>query len=519
MAKSVFWGGLVVGLAWTLFRLFSNEGCILDDEFTHYLISRSVWENPQRLLDSWARPGRNFIHIWAASFGLTAARIYTLGLAMVGFWITYRIGKRLNLKSLWALPVLYLFQAWFPELSYPVLTQTPFLLIWILGTWLGMRGNWHLAGVCFGYLSLIRHEGILLTAIWGLWVTCQPGGLVHSLLHKKGTSALVSGLRRDALYGVSTVSAIVVYNLVSKLWVGGKAPFELYFESKPTEIYGDGPIWHYVPLLLGGLGLFSFLLSFVGAWAMRKEWRQWSLLLATYPTYFIMHSLIYWQGAFASGGYYHFLMPMLPFFALLGVKAIDFLGGISAKRRVQRVAILSILILIVYQGFRMDQRQMSSIDWVGLDHDKQPIGFQFMSDSRNFGVIAGPIKMDRRQATVGVASDWVNETYPDRIVFASHIVHPIKRDLLQTKERLDLDWSGPENWPVGTLFIWDEHYSEFHGGMEWESLEKRPNWRMIRAWHRTYPDDSQEGPAGKYLVAVFEKFEEAPDEVGLPDGM
>ena len=68
----LMWSSILVGVAWILYRLLASTGWILDDEISHYLFSKSVWENSDQIFNHWTRPGRNLLHCFAAPFGFTA---------------------------------------------------------------------------------------------------------------------------------------------------------------------------------------------------------------------------------------------------------------------------------------------------------------------------------------------------------------------------------------------------------------------------------------------------------------
>ena len=51
-----FWISWGIAMAWSLYRCLTNEASILDDELTHYLISKDVWSDPKELWHPWSRP-------------------------------------------------------------------------------------------------------------------------------------------------------------------------------------------------------------------------------------------------------------------------------------------------------------------------------------------------------------------------------------------------------------------------------------------------------------------------------
>lgn len=522
LRKLIFWGGLLIGLTWAIYRLLANQAWILDDEICHYLFSRSVWENPELIFNNWTRPGRNFVHVLAAPLGFTFTRFFTLALALLSFWFTLRVGRKLGVKALWSLPILLFFQAWFPELSYPILTQTPFMLFWIMGVWFGLTGRWHWAGFCFGYLSLIRHEGILLTALWGIWVTCQSGGLIHGVYLKirrqQAANNLGSAFAKDSLFGLSTVSAIVIYNAIAYLSTGS-IPFAVYFDSNPTDIYGSGTLFHYVPLLIAGLGGFSFLLSMLGFLSLKGKSGRWSLLLLTYVMYFVMHSLIYWRGAFASGGYYHFLMPMAPFFALLSANTIGTLLECASKKW-QRCLVWTSFALVVFQGLNMLQQQSTFHNW----QDQTPKDVSMVARLGHFVafkwgavtyreatfdpvLVAPPLKKSEFQQKLAEASEWCKKTYPDNdYILCRHVSHSFLMGHLMTPERDKINLIAKEDLPVGAVFIWDSKYADLKTHQwEFSYFANNPDWKLVKTFAKSYQNEGAENPQDKYIAAVFLK--------------
>lgn len=495
----LMWSSILLGVGWILYRIFASTGWILDDEVCHYIFSKSVWENSDQIFNHWTRPGRNLLHCLAAPLGFTATRVFTLVLALLAVMVTFKVGRILNIRFMWTVPMMLIFQSWFPELSYPVLTQTPFMLFWILGVWLALIKRWHLAGFCFGYLSLIRHEGILLTAAWGVWLTFSNGGFgrqcILALKKKVGVSSVFSKLGRDSLYGLSTVSAIILYNLAALIF-NGSLPFSVYFESKPTTMYGSGTIYHYVPLLAIGVGLFSFILSIIGCYSIRNKLADWSILLITYPLYFILHSLIFWKGAFASGGYYHFLMPMAPFVALLAAQGLSLIWG---KGEVHWRKLLAFILtgLVIFQGFNMAHHQGFYQNWAAINNgDSQP----------DFGLIAKPMRKGELNNKITEASQWALKHYPEgSLIIAKHVTHNFTQEILATKERQQLEGSPLHTMPIGTIFIWDRLYCDYENRIKFSSFDESQDWKRGKSWKLDYPLDGNQ-VKDEFAVIIFEKI-------------
>lgn len=441
-----FWVSWVVAMAWSLWRLLMNEAWILDDEIAHFMTSQDVWSDPDELWHPWSRPGRNLLQFLPAYFGLTAARVWTLGLAGMAIWLTGREARRLKMPLLWALPLLIGFQCWFPELSYPVLTQTPFMVVWIAGVFFASRNQLVLSALCWGYLPLVRHEGIALSGLFGLWVIFGPGGFARYLLKGKWKEA-GGAFPRAATLGFFTFLPLIVMNVASGL-TRGEWPFLLFFDSEPTDYYGSGPIWLYTRHLVVGAGVPVILLMVYGAFRPISGFRWKDLLWGTYPVYLIMHSIIYWKGLFASGGYYHFIMPMAPF---VGVLALRGLAGV--RDRFGEKALWGSLVAVVWMGLLMPQQQ-------GGISDGHIPGLPEIGKERY--LIAPPIKQSRFGRGVAQAAKWVRENGVGKDVLTHHVAASYWLRGAEIGEKLGA-WEGyePESKELeaGTILIWDAQYS------------------------------------------------------------
>src|SRR5690606_34975761 len=79
-----------------------------------------------------------------------------------------------------------------------------------------------------------------------------------------------------------------------------------------------GPLWHFFAVAFIPAGPATVLLTVLALpWLWNHRHVTWPL--GFYPAYFALHSVIFWLGLFASGGYYHFLMPLAPGLAIAAV--------------------------------------------------------------------------------------------------------------------------------------------------------------------------------------------------------
>jgi len=373
-----------------------------------------------------------------AHFGLTAARIWTLGFAALAVAITTWWASRLGVRRAWLIPLLMWFQPWFIELCWGVLTQTPFLLAWVAGLAALSAGRLGLSGLCFGMLPLIRHEGIALLGLWAAVATIRTA---------LGRQSWGEWLRA----GLLAALPLAAYNISAWMCLH-EWPSRVYFDAKPTDIYGRGSLWHFFPVSFLPAGPAAILLAAIGLPACVGSWRRtWPLL--SYPFYFALHSLIFWKGLFASGGYYHFLMPLAPGLAIVAAFGADTL--LEPRIRWRAWAGYGLLAACVLEGLVMGHRLRS------------PAGFAHL------GVGCDPVVAGLREAL-----NWQAAHYPGTSpVICRHVFAAYARDWWETPERLALDATPAARLPAGSIVIWEAKYSDL-GGMPQDCFTA-PGWRRL----------------------------------------
>ena len=304
--KTLLVAAFALGIGWLLVMLARSPGVLLDDEITHALISINAWRYPEALLDVWGRPGNTIAYMLPALLGgLEGRRLFAIGLCALTAVLAVGLSRRFSVKAGWLVVLCFFFQPWIAEVGFQSVTQLPFSLALAAGVLAWMTGRWGLAGLCFGLLPLIRHEGIALAGAWVLF----------ALVRRQWVSALLA------------VLPLGLYNAAFYLLFGRLASGNL-IDAVPTTEYGSGSWLHFVPLLAAGVGIPVLVLALTGlllATRQRDETRRapwgWSLLyLAPYALYFLVHTLLFHFGLFASGGYGVFLLPLAPAAAVLAAR-------------------------------------------------------------------------------------------------------------------------------------------------------------------------------------------------------
>lgn len=412
----------VLGLVWTVALWLRSPGVPVQDEIGHVLLSRWAWQQPALILDLWGRSVNTLVYLLPALGGLPGARLASVGMACATVLLSSGIAARLGLQRLFLVPALLWFQPWFNDLSYTAITEVPFMLCLVLACWLWLDQRLGWAALCFGLLPLIRHEGIALTGLW-----CG-----YLLLRREWRGIGVALL------------PLVVYNALY-FAVYAAWPFTIYLQPRPTTLYGSGGWLHFAEPLARGVGLPVFGLALLGCALLVQ--RRRALVLTGFAVYLLVQTIIYRFGLYASGGYELFLLPLAPGFAIAASVALDWLVERLRLPRGQ-VALLGGALLAVVLG------------WVVVT-----------------GTRSRPRPMDFEGVALQQAASWLQQrsTDPARVV-ATHVWLYYFVDLPPAQW---LTVSAPRDLPVGTIVVWDSHYSDRSGLRLAELRDPAQGWREL----------------------------------------
>jgi len=429
-----YWIFFAMGLFWTIFLLLSSPGVYIHDEVGHFLISQNAWNYPELMLDVWGRPLNTLLYMIPAKWGLTATRFLSLLMACLTVWLTTKVSELSGGRRLYLIPLLLWFQPWFNSFSYQAITEVPFSLCMIFGVSLWMSAREKSAAIVFGILPLIRHEGIVISSLYFMYMV----------------------YRRRRSTGTLTFLPLVAYN-VMYFGVLLDWPFRVFLDAKSTGEYGHGSWFHFFPRLAYRAGLPVILLSLLALPLLLKQPRRF-LYLAGYIAYFLVHTVIYRFGLFASGGYTVFLLPLAPALAITaglgGEKLMNHLETPPTSpskntlllRRLLQTLIVAVALSVLIVGFT-----------------------------------SRPVPVDDEGLAMQAASQWIDENgYTDKPIVASHVLFVYYHDLPWKPAHR---WDMPidlANLPDSCLLIWDRHYSEPWGVQLSYLMDSHNGWQKLR---------------------------------------
>lgn len=314
-SRGLYWAVFIAGLALMVSVWARSSGTPVDDEVTHVIAARAVWNFPPLVLDIWMRVANTVIWAVPSLFGLTGMRLFTVILSVATVLLTTDTAQRLGVRWLFLIPLMLFFQTWYIMLGFPASKSVPFMFYMVLGTFFWVRDRYGMASLAFGLLPLSRHEGILLAGLW----------FVYMLYRREWRAALLVWL------------PTALYNLIFLVWLQPASldglPFAIYLRPQGSTggYYGSsGSFFYFVPQVIAAVGIPISVFALCGMPAMLRNGAK-ALILVPPAVYFLIHTLIYLFGLFDSGGYLMFLLAMAPAFAILAALGVQSLYGLITR--------------------------------------------------------------------------------------------------------------------------------------------------------------------------------------------
>lgn len=542
------WAGLALAICFlgTLQSAWLSDGVYHEDDLTHYLFARWVGHDARYLLDPWGRPGFTVLYCLPAMIGepaagLLAGRLVSVVLSAATAWLTYLTARQLRLRHAWlAIPLLYA-QPLFTHLSFTTLTETPLALYFALATWLLLtarpptlkrgdrvaeaspRGRWRVtaSAIVIGLAPVTRDEAVVVLPLW----------------------AIAMWRMRAAWWDYLLLGwAVAAHNLLGAVFLTD-APIQRWLQTGGANPYGRGTALTYIPHLLTVAGPVVAALAIMGGRRVLSRRGGW-LLAAAAGIYFLTETVIYMQGAFVSGGYARFLVPITPWLAVLATGGV---GPLLLRRRADlrlralRTCGLTIVALWV----------ICEIEWWWRGIAIRPEWRHWMIAGR---IMAGGVAAltvlavmnlasTRPGRLAGMARTWLRGTAFVLLVVGSaaamipmrikpqqwamrDAVIPLGSPVWRQRVVLSMNpwvffWS--DRWMPqshrrwyelldqarpGTLFAWDNRFcAEAYPDLAFERMCVRPGWEII--WAAGRPQNSREP-----FLALFER--RSPVEVAAP---
>lgn len=329
--------------------LLSNGTGDDGDGLVHFIYSQSAFKYPDFFFHQWAKPLFVMFTAPLSQVGIIGMKITNIVFWVIGVISVIKIAAHFNIANRFVIPILALSSPFYLAMTLSGYTETMFGTWFAVSVLLLLRGKYIPAYLMFSFLPFVRSEGLILLCpliiymIWRshwrylLWL--PVGHLVYMLL------------------------GYPVHQNV--WWVFNTLPY-----ATLTSGYGSGP-WNTFILqmhtIIGfaqyGLLVIGLLdglvrLIFRGKWIRDEAARDeaW-LIYAMFLSYFIAHSIFWWQGLFNSYGLVRVMIGIMPAMMIImmrGWNSFDAVLKTLRARQARNIVFIGLLVWGFFSIFSWD---------------------------------------------------------------------------------------------------------------------------------------------------------------------
>ncbi|HEX8332063.1 MAG TPA: hypothetical protein VF622_05540 [Segetibacter sp.] len=425
------------------------------DSISHYLYAKTAWTYKHHFLDHWAKPVYVLVAFPFAQFGLIGVKVMNVLLNCGSLFFTYKVAKALKFSWSWVPPILLASTPMFNHLSLSGLTEPLCAFMLIAGLFLLIQERWIAGIVLLSFLPFVRSEGLLMLSVVFVYLVYNSKYQFLPLLATGHVFYSLVGYfyHKDLLWVFNKMT----YATWSSAY--GQGRWTHYFKNLSEILGSAGMVLFYFALLYG----FVLMIRFLRRQVTGNEKAELFLIYGSLFIYFAAHSAFWALGIFNSGGILRVMISIMPLFALVNYRAIEYLfafvDNMQWRKRLMAV-VVAILFLYPFSGHLFAYR------W-----------------KRDFS-----LKADQ-YAQVEL-KQWLTNTFPDYRKYTFYYEAVYLSEILNidwfnsTKRKRLLDAFTANEFKSGDFVIWDDWFAVVEGHIALESLEKDQRLEKLRTFQR-----------------------------------
>lgn len=444
---------LIFGLAsiFLIILYFFTEGNYGGtDNFNHYFIALTAWQEPHYFLDAWGRPLYTILSAPFALLGYEAVKLFNVALGILTAWFAFLIAKRTHLRPSWMVILFVAFTPVYLITLYTALTEILFSFVLVLAIYLFFRSSYVASAIVISFLPFARTEGYFLIPILGL-----------ALLMKRQWRALPF-----LAFGFLFFCFIGSFYYHDFFWPITKFPYPV---GHGHEIYKEhGSLWHFLVTRDFIIGLPLELLFLAGVIQLGRELFAKTLparkeavffmvlLLFPFLTYLAFHSILWWKAMGGSMGLVRVMAAVMPLAALVAMKGYAAIDVVFGKLSWLRILFA---LLVIYFLVRAP-----------------------------FAIYHLPLKSDPEEATIKEAAKWLrNSPWKDRPFYYTCLDFPFFYGANSyDPENCRCAWffftKNLPTLPTGAVLIWDAHFGPNENQVPLDSVLLNPELKLINVF-------------------------------------
>lgn len=441
----------IAGAIYVLLVVLANGVNGGADTFTHYQMSRYSWIHHDLLLNQWGKPVFTVLFSPIAQLGLQAIIWTNLALIFFEAFLVLKIANQLDLKRSWLAPLLFLTCPVVFDNAVSSLTEIICALFLILFIHWSLRGKFILGALVLSFMPFARSEGFVILGVAAMFFFFT---------------------RRWKFIPILAVGSIIL-DLIG-YWYSG-IPLWI-FDSNPyvnTEItsYGSGSFFHFFIWAIPVFGI-GFLFLLKSTWLnahtimnrLTVDWKtaavsedsknfilrhqvMFWIVLGSFWGYFMAHTVLWWQGMWAS----------------LGLLRVMFV-----------VAVPMVLLALIELNKLLDSRPLMG-SWKTVNVIIVLLcGTAFGTNTLILGAVGAPVEYGIEEAVLNEMKGWMKTegVTTQGCVFAGHsyVSLALDRDPFDYTKMNQL--RSFKYAQKGDLIVWDGHYGPNEENTPIEMLER-----------------------------------------------
>ncbi len=471
---------LSVGLAvaYFIFSKFS-EGFYQHDEAGHFVNMRSFWHDPFVILGNWAKPGYKLIYVIPALFGEQAVIFVNCLFSGFTSFLVYKILKQFNSKFAILGFFLLAMQPLWMQLSFRNYSEIISAFLLTLAVYLHYKKSFNWAIFVLSYLTLIRQEFYPIVGLYGLYI-------LFSRKYIAVVYAVIPQLLITIWGYLNDGSLFYIFNSV------------IHTSDTISDAYPRQGFDHYFKMsqVIFSSVVLTLVVSYLFLKIYKRNFKQWALILPAL-LYLLIHSIFnahFLDFGPATGGNLRYMIIISPLMSVMAACLFDDLKGIKKKYQLLFILIPFLIVLGMFMSFKHNNIKYNEIrDFIPF-YFAIAVSFFIFFPLKKISVTAititvivlmilldasyiKPFEQNGEDRTMRTVAEWYEEQITqskdvnkyknvffdeNSQVFATNILFHYfqgKTPYDYKIKSLPIDSLAIDSASIGSLIIWDSHYS------------------------------------------------------------
>jgi len=505
---------LIILLVFLVILSFLSEGTYGGaDDMTHYRLSRYSFQYPEFLLNHWGKPVFTALSSPFSQFGHNGTKIFNILAGLTAAFFSFLVAKKLNYKNDFLVIIFVVFSPIFTIMMLSGMTEILFSLLVILTVYFVFSEKYIISAIVLSFLPFVRTEGVVIIPVFvaGYFLYKQYKAIPFVFL------------------GFVFYSIVGSFYYDDLLWVINKMPYT------GTDLYGSGSLFHFVsktndifgyPLaLIMIIGSFVILISTIKSLSKKDfiqtpHFKELLFIFTPMIIYFSAHSYVWWKGSGNSLGLIRVMAGIVPLFALLSLRGLNFSEKILFKKTLKLLPtkLNNLLskktdVLLSTKIIKLLPERLFS---------KKALNFSLIIIYTIFIIIMPfrqykiPVSLGNDLILIKEVSKWIknSEYSEDKIYyydpFFFHFLEINPYDSERMQEKLPNKNRPEQDVKINNIVIWDAHFSPNEGRLPLISLMENPFYKLIKIFS---PEKEFTTLGGyNYEIYIFQRIKEEQNE-------